>query len=123
AIPWMDGYTRTPLPDKIVWLQDDVTHPQLYWLEVPIEDAKAGEEIVAHRSGQTVQLEGPNARKVTVLLNDLMLDLDQPVTIRAGGRTLFHGRAARTVATLERTLAARGDTNLAFSAEVTVTLP
>ncbi len=123
AIPWMDGYTRTPLPDKIVWLQDDVTHPQLYWLEVPIEDAKAGEEIVAHRSGQTVQLEGPNARKVTVLLNDLMLDLDQPVTIRAGGRTLFHGRAARKVATLERTLAARGDTNLAFSAEVTVTLP
>ncbi len=106
-----------------MWFQDDVIHPRLYWLEVPSEDAKAGEEIVAHRNGQTVQITGPNARKVTVLLNDLMLDLDQPVTIRTGDRMLFQGRAARTIATLERTLAARGDTNLVFSAEAAVTLP
>jgi len=45
------------------------------------------------------------------------------VVIRAGTSTLFSNRIARSVATLARTLQERGDTNLVFSAEVTVTQP
>ena len=58
-----------------------------------------------------------------MLLNDTMLDLDQPVIIEAVGRELFSGRVSRTAAVLERTLSDRGDPVSVFSAAVTVTLP
>ena len=35
AVPWMAKYTRNARPLKVVWLQDDVTHPRFYWLEAP----------------------------------------------------------------------------------------
>ena len=124
AIPWMEKFTRQPFPEKIVWRQDDVTHDRLYWLEVPPAQAAAGQEITAVRSGQTITLTASDGvRSVTVLLNDAMLDLDQPVLIQAGGKPLFSGRLSRTATTLERTLSERGDPRSVFSSTVTVTLP
>lgn len=122
AIPWMEQFTRDPLPEKIVWHQDDVTHTRFYWLARPKEEVKRGQQIIAERAGQTITLSSTNAQTVTVLLNDRMVDLDRAVLIRADNKELVCKRAPRTVATLARTLAERGDTNLAFSAEVTVTL-
>ena len=123
AIPWMEKFTRTPLPDRVVWFQDDVTRLAFYWLAVPPGQPKAGQQVTAVRQGQTVTLAGKGVPTVTVLLNDAMLDLDQPVTIKDGERNLFEGRLTRTIATLARTLAERADTNLTFSASTTVTLP
>jgi len=124
AIPWMEKYTRPPFPDKIVWLQDDVTHDRFYWLEVPARQAAQGQEVTAVRSGQTITLSAsPTVRSVTVLLNDAMLDLDQPVVVKSGDKELFSGVAPRTPATLHRTLSGRGDPRSVFSAEVTLTLP
>ncbi len=90
---------------------------------MPKSQAKAGQQIAAQRVGQTVTLTTKNVPTVTVLLNDAMVELDQPVTIRTADKELFTGRVPRTIATLARTLAERGDTNLTFSAEVTVNLP
>ena len=122
AIPWMEQFTRDPLPEKIVWRQDDVTHTRSYWLARPKEEVKRGQQIIAERAGQTITLSSTNAQTVTVLLNDRMLNLDREVVIRADNKELVCRRAPRTVATLARTLSERGDTNLAFSAETTVTL-
>ncbi len=35
AVPWMAKFRRNPVPKKVVWNQDDVTHDQFYWLAVP----------------------------------------------------------------------------------------
>lgn len=123
AIPWMEQFTRVPLPEKVVWFQDDATHTQFYWLAVPPDQPKAGQEIVAERAGQTIALTSKDARKVTLLLKDVMMNLEEPVKVRAGDKVLFDGRVDRTIGTLTRTLAARGDTNLMFSAEVTISMP
>lgn len=123
AIPWMEKFTRDPLPQKVVWYQDDVTHTRCYWLARPKDEVKAGQELIAERKGQVIMLASSNVGTVTVLLNDAMLDLDQPVVVRADGEVLFSNLVSRTVARLAETLAERGDTNLAFSAAVTVTLP
>jgi hypothetical protein len=123
AIPWMEKFTRTPLLDKIVWHQSTVTHTRLYWLAAPPDQIKAGQEILAQRIGQTITLLSSNVPAVTLLLNDAMLDLDRPVTVGTGGTNLYASRLPRTIATLARTLAERGDTNLAFSAEMRVALP
>ena len=49
-------------------------------------------------------------------------DLDKPVQVKQAGKTLFTGIAPRTVATMVKTLAGRGDPELVFDAEVEVTL-
>jgi poly(3-hydroxybutyrate) depolymerase len=123
AIPWMEKFMRTPLPEKIVWYQNEVTHTRSYWLARPAAEVKAGQLLVAERAGQVITLTSTNLNTVTVLLNDALLELDQPVVIRSCGQTLFSNRVTRTVARLAATLAERGDANLAFSAAVTVTLP
>jgi hypothetical protein len=124
AIDWMLKYTRNPLPDKVVWKQsNDCTHDRFYWLATPAEEAQKGQLIVASRKGQNIEIEKTQGVKtVTLLVNDAMLDLDQPITISQSGKELFHGKVSRTIAQIDSTLAHRGDPDLIFSGRQTVTV-
>jgi poly(3-hydroxybutyrate) depolymerase len=120
AIPWMEKFTRNPLPEKIVWHQDDVVHSRFYWLALPKDGAHAGQDITAGRSGQAITLTAKGAATVIVRVNDAMLDLDRPVTISIAGKAMFSGRIPRTIGALAATLDERGDPDLVFSGEVAV---
>ncbi len=120
SIDWMRGQKRDPLPTKIVWKQDDVTHPRFYWLATP-EPIK--ETIVsATRDGQTIAIETEGVSQLTIRLSDAMLDLDEPVQIKQGSRVVFQGVVPRTIAALAKTLAERGDPESVFAGEVGVDL-
>ncbi len=121
AIPWMEKFTRNPLPEKIVWRQDDVTHDRLYWLAVPQAEAKGGQEIIAERSGQSISVTAKSNAHVTLLLNDALLNVDEPVTVTVNGKALPPQRATRTLAVIRRTMDERGDPGLVFSAEIKIT--
>lgn len=119
AIPWMETFTRTPWPDTVVWKQDDVVHDRLYWLAVDPAQAKAGDQITAHRDGATISLQTSRPMAVTLLLDDALLDLDQPLTVKTkGGRTLFQGHGTRTIRELHRSLASRGQRPLLAPARI-----
>jgi predicted esterase len=120
AIRWMEKFTRNPLPEKIVWRQDDVTHERMYWLAVPKGGAKAGQEITAARKGQEITLEVKDVKAVTVMVSDAMMDLDAPVVISAGGKERHNAKAVRTIGTIAKTLAGRGDPRLMFSATISI---
>ena len=121
AVPWMAKHTRNLRPEKIVWLQDDVTSPRFYWLVNP--DPKPGQRVVAHRSGQRIDIdEATGVSRLTILLDDSMVDLDKPVTVRMGGKTMFEGTVPRTIAAIRRTLVERGDPSGVFTAEVAIDL-
>ncbi len=123
AITWMETFTRNPIPQKVVWRQDDVTHDRFYWLEIPRGEAEQGQLAVVSRDGQTITVEkSEKIKTLTILLNDAMLDLDKPVTIKANGKQLFKGVVPRTAKNLDATLAGRGDPDLMFPASVTVKL-
>jgi hypothetical protein len=120
AVPWMEKFTRNPIPDKVVWMQGNKTHDRLYWLAVPGDEARKGQLIVTTRHGQTIDIEKRDGVKsVTVLLNDAMLDLDQAVTITVAGREEFKGIVPRSILETQHTLAERGDPDLVFSASKT----
>lgn len=120
AIPWMEKFTRNPYPERVVWHQGGVLHSSFYWLALPKDAAKAGQEIIAVRNGQQITLTSKDVPQLLVRLNDSLLDLDQPVSIRVRGREVFAARAARTIGTLARTLAERSDPDLMFSAEIPI---
>lgn len=122
AIPWMMQHRRNPLPERIVWKQDDVVRSRFYWLAVDPSLAGDRAEIVAIRRGQSITIERANVPRLTVLLNDELLDLDQPVTIAFAGQSRYAGRAVRSIATLAKTLSERGDPHGIFSSEVRLEL-
>lgn len=119
AVPWMAKYTRNARPMKVVWVQDDVTHPRFYWLAV--DEPKQGQRIVVTRQGQEITIvEAPPSVAVRILLDDTMLDLDQDVRVTQDGKELFAGRVPRSKAVIERTLQDRFDPKAAFTAEVKI---
>ena len=123
AIPWMTENTRGPYPEKIVWLQDDVTHNRFYWLVVKGQSVQGRSRIVATRNGQRINIEFSTVPTVIIRLNDKMLDLDLPAEIPFRGRSLFQGQVKRAKAVIEKTIAERGDYTGIFSAEVMVDIP
>ncbi len=119
AVPWMAKFTRDLRPAKIVWLQDDVVQPRLYWLAV--DAPKAGDRFAVEREGQLVRvLEAPAGATLRIRLDDSMMDLDKEVRVVQGDTELFKGRVNRTADALARTLAERADPEGMFCAEVTV---
>ena len=122
AIPWLAGFTRTPRPAHVAWKQDDVTHTRFYWLGVPEEQAEAGDEIIATIDGQQIRIETDDVAEVVVRLNDALVNTDEPVSIMHGERELFSGVIPRTIGAMAKSLAERGDPDLAFAAEHMVKL-
>jgi hypothetical protein len=120
AIPWMAKFTRNPLPDKIVWWQDDVTHDRFYWLALEPGTAQAGTMITATRDGQTIHLHSEQAAKCYVRLNDQMLNLDAPVTVTWNDQLVGTLTTKRTIEMIAKTIAERGDPAAVFSSEVLV---
>jgi len=123
AIAWMANWTRNPTPDRIVWKQDDVVGQRFYWLAIDAQAVRERAELVATRADNTIDLQSNDVERVTVRMNDDVVDLDRTVSIRCGDARLFEGMVSRTIGHLSTTLNERGDPRGFYSAEVTVAFP
>ncbi|MFT4546458.1 MAG: poly(3-hydroxybutyrate) depolymerase [Verrucomicrobiales bacterium] len=123
AVPWMAKFTRERFPDRVVWKQDDVTHQRFYWLGIP-EDAVKGRQLaIVKRDGQVFTVEKvEDVSKLTILVNDAMVNMDETIVIKMGDKQLFEGKVKRSLAAIHTTMLARGDPRLVFYGGVTVTL-
>lgn len=122
AVPWMAQHQRNLRPDKIVWLQDDVTHDRFYWLKV--DQPKARSRVVVERNGQVFTItSATDLDQLTIRLDSSMVDFREDVVVQYQGKELFRGKVESSSDTLRKTLAERGDPRGMFSAEVSVALP
>lgn len=122
AVPWMQQFTRNPYPSKVVWVQGDAMKEAFFWLGVPLSQAEKGKELVASVKDNVVTIEKSDYSKVTVYLNDTLVNLDKPVKVVCGDKVLFEGQLQRTPQNMLETLNARGDLCYIFPARVEVTL-
>ncbi len=123
ALPWMASFRRNVFPDKVVWRQDDVTHERFYWLGMDMPKAQAGQELAVVRRGQDFVVQ--KAEKVDefrLVLDDRMVDLDEPIRVTKDGKTLFEGRVERTAAAILESFAQRPEPGFAGTARVKVTV-
>lgn len=123
AIPWMARFTRNRLPEKIVWKQDDVRHDRFYWLAVDSAAIADRAQVVATRQGSHFDVEATGVKELTILLDDSMVELDQPLSVTSAEQKLFSGTVTRTIEVIARTLSERGDPKDMFCSEVSVELP
>ncbi len=122
ALPWMAKHTRNPLPNRIAWRQDDVTHSRFYWLAVKPQERLRGVEVRANLKGQQFDVQCGDIKQLIIRVNDRMLNLDEDITVTSQGKELYKGRIRRTIGMLARTLSERGDPASIFSGEIVVTL-
>ena len=120
AVGWMEQYRRNPYPKRIVWRQEEVTRATFYWLRVPREEMAKGQRVAATIRGNVIEIEECDYSRLTLMLNDELVDLDQPVTIEYKGRVLLEKRLQRSEETMRRTLYERNDPRYIFDSEVTV---
>jgi hypothetical protein len=120
ALSWMAQYTRNPIPDRVVWWQDTVTHDRFYWLELPEDQIRHYTQVIATRDGQNFEIQTKDYKNVTILLNDDMVDMDSPVKVTMEGKVLFEDVVPRTIRAIVRSLKRHGDPNLIFTGEVTI---
>ena len=126
AIPWMAKFARELRPQKIVWLQDDVTSARFYWLANPTP--KPQQRVVAVRDGQTITIEdATGVDDLLIRLDDSMCQLDERVVVKLGaslgGIVLYDAIPTRTLAVMAKTLIERGDPTGVFSVELAVKIP
>ena len=120
ALPWMAKNSRTTWPKKIVWNQSGRTHDRFYWLSVPEETAKKGQIIKAEVVGQKITLESEEAKKITLRLNDALIDLDQKIIVELNGKEVFRGLVSRSAQAIFDSLNQRLDPQSVATAVLTV---
>lgn len=120
AIPWMRQFRRNPIPDRVIWKQDDRVHPDFYWLAAPDNQPKTDREVIASYRGNAILIEKNDYDTLVVRLNDRMMDLGKPVEVHYAGKRIFRGKVKRTLGTVQRTVSNRNDPGLVFSAEIEI---
>jgi hypothetical protein len=120
ALKFMERFTRNVNPKRVVWYQDDVTHDRFYWLAIDPDQRRGGTKVIATVADQTVELETGDFKTMAIRLDDSLVDLDQPVTIRANRKEVTRILIPRKIGTLSRTLEQTGDPRMVWPAEITV---
>jgi hypothetical protein len=130
TVGWLSRFTRDPYPDRVVWEQNGPVRASsnplrhtFYYLAIDPDEAFDGsgpDTITAVLDPETnsVALRVDGYDHVRLRLNDAMLDLDRPVTVRVNGRVAVRGTVVRSEATLEATLLERGDRRYMFPVEL-----
>ncbi len=119
ALPWMAKNTRDPWAKKLNWYQDNVLHTRFSWLA---NDApKAGDLVTAEVNGQTITLTTENVKKLTLRLNDKLVNLDKEIIVKDGsGKELFKGKIERSTEAITKSLKERLDVSSVATAELEV---
>nr|MBI1229481.1 alpha/beta hydrolase [Cytophagales bacterium] len=122
ALPWMSTFKRNPTPEKIFWKQDDRHHRSFYWLGVPDNLIETGGEVVAeyNASMNEINILSNYSDTLEIYLNDKMMDLDKPVSVRYRGKVIGEKAVNRSLLSIYKSLSAKGDPALSFPSMLTV---
>ena len=123
AIPWMAQFRRNPYPERVVWRQEVVSRPAMYWLSVPEDECRHGMMVIAEHKKNVVEIEHCDYSRLEIWLNDQMVNLDRPLEVRYRGKRIFRGKVPRTTQNIRQSLASRGDFRYIFPAVVRVEIP
>jgi hypothetical protein len=122
ALPWMKNYQRNPIPEKIVWKQDNRHHNSFFWLGVPEVLIETGGEIIVEYITQQneINIISNYSNILHIYINDKMLDLDELVTIKYQGKIISQKTFKRSILNIHETLSKKGDSELSFPCLITV---
>ena len=120
ALDWMSDFIRNPYPSKVVWKQGNVLHKRFYWLRN--EDPSFGDLIECNIDDQIITVLSSSSSKITIQLNDDLVDMDREITVNYLGRQLFKGFVYRDIDIIKRSIREYGDPKSVYYGEISLTL-
>lgn len=120
ALDWMSDFIRNPYPSKVVWKQGNVLHKRFYWLRN--EDPSFGDLIECNIDDQIITVLSSSSSKITIQLNDDLVDMDREITVNYLGRQLFKGFVYRDIDIIERSIREYGDPKSVYYGNILLTL-
>ena len=90
VLAWMDAHPRLGNPAKITLAPGKPIPTRAYWLRVPPTDVGSAAvriEGEIDRAKNTITITGVGVRQVTLMLNDVLVDMDKPITVVLNGTT------------------------------------
>lgn len=121
---------RITRPDtaSFTWKARPQAEPWAYWLWVfraadPKKERLVTLTLKRDAGAGTVEITGDNLAEGILLLNDDLLDLDRPVSVKFNGREVWKGTATRKIQTALSWIGQTGERTLFAPAEIRFTVP
>ena len=124
AIEWMASYTRNPYPEKIVWKNDtDIKPEYFYWVSIDDENERSASFVEISRNKNTFTIDHCSSSKLSLYLNDDIVDLDAPIKVLFKDKLLFEGKVKRTAKNIYESISSRGDKRYIFTTKIDLEVP
>ena len=122
ALPWMTNYERNPIPQKVVWKQDNRHHSSFYWLKVSENQITTGGEVFAEYNPalNEINIIENYSDTLKLMINDDMLNLAEFITIKYQNAVIHEGLFHRTILNIYNSIFIKGDANLAFPCTISI---
>lgn len=122
ALPWMTNYQRNPIPQKVVWKQDNRHHTSFYWLKIPENEIATGGAVFAEYNPDLneINIIENYSDTLKLMINDDMLNLDDLITIKYQNTVIHEGLFHRTILNIYNSLLTKGDAYLTFPCRISI---
>jgi predicted esterase len=118
---WLAGKLREPHPKDVRFHAIGDYTPQSYWVRIE-EFREKSAEVRAAVKEQTIDVTATGVKKLTLYLDETLLDLSKPIQVTSGGTTLHDGAVQPEIAAVLESWKAREDRSLLYRARVSVEL-
>ncbi len=141
-VAWFDRQRRGPLPKAVTVVRDATHLGPLSWARIDSTDriAAFAENLVEGKdefirnmvyarldasiaAPNRIEVTTTRVRRLSLFLNEELIDLSQPVTVVTNGVVAYEGPVTSSVATLLREARARQDWRRLFPVQLTVAVP
>ena len=113
ALAVFDSRQRDPFPKRIDFVMNEPAYASCYWIEV--EDYSAlPAQVTARIQGNLVDVISSGVRQMKLSLDDNLIDLTRPVTVRVNAKEIFQGMLRTTAQSLLWSAKDRMDAQLGY---------
>ena len=123
VLDWLTARPRRRDPHQVLRVPHEGIMPVSRWVHWVESDARQGVVRAAVVDRRTVEISARWATELTVYLNDDLVDLDAPVTVRVNGEVAHEGRLRRSARVALEEARRLGDHQRVYAARLTVPVP
>jgi len=120
ALEVFEKQRRNPSPPRIDFVMNDPAYPTCYWITI-LGTTALPARVAAHITGNKVEIETSGVRDLRVSLDETLVDLSRPVSIRINDRDAFQGLLHASSSSILSSAKERTDAQTAYSVSLALT--
>jgi hypothetical protein len=122
VLAWVLEKSRISNPERIVFVSGNQYANKAYWIDMPAAEGERRVEASIDRESNTITINGEGTESVTLLFNDLLVDLDKPIKVVCNGVEHLDEIPRNMITTLELMWKVRSDPGKLYVASNTYDL-